>query len=130
VTIATIVEQCRHAVLWLMREGPVRGAPTPVVALPTSAISYAPYGNSVFIVGQMKGPDGKTYSGVRQQFVKLGASRGDVFRLFWIQTLQVCLTEGVIGILGALIGVLWGLTYWSDQADFSHSRVDGGSPML
>jgi len=31
VTIATIVEQCRHAVLWLMREGPVRGAPTPVV---------------------------------------------------------------------------------------------------
>jgi Esterase/lipase len=31
VTIATIVEQCRHAVLWLMRDGPVRGAPMPVV---------------------------------------------------------------------------------------------------
>ena len=55
----------------------VLGAPTPVVALPTSAISYAPYGNSVFIVGPMKGPDGKSYSGVRQQFVKLGGSRGD-----------------------------------------------------
>jgi membrane fusion protein, multidrug efflux system len=55
----------------------VLGAPTPVVALPTSAIAYAPYGNSVFIVGPMKGKDGKTYSGVRQQFVKLGASRGD-----------------------------------------------------
>ena len=55
----------------------VLGAPTSVVALPTSAIAYAPYGNSVFIVGPMKGPDGKTYSGVRQQFVKLGASRGD-----------------------------------------------------
>ena len=25
----------------------------------------------------MKGPDGKTYRGVRQQFVKLGDSRGD-----------------------------------------------------
>ena len=55
----------------------VLGASTPVVALPTSAISYAPYGNSVFIVGQMKGPDGKPYNGVRQQFVKVGASRGD-----------------------------------------------------
>jgi membrane fusion protein (multidrug efflux system) len=55
----------------------VLGAPTPVIALPTSAIAYAPYGNSVFIVGPMKGPDGKSYSGVRQQFVKLGGSRGD-----------------------------------------------------
>jgi membrane fusion protein (multidrug efflux system) len=55
----------------------VLGASTPVVALPTSAIAYAPYGNSVFIVGPMKGPDGKSYNGVRQQFVKLGASRGD-----------------------------------------------------
>jgi membrane fusion protein (multidrug efflux system) len=55
----------------------VLGASTSVVALPTSAISYAPYGNSVFIVGDMKGKDGKPYRGVRQQFVKLGASRGD-----------------------------------------------------
>jgi membrane fusion protein, multidrug efflux system len=55
----------------------VLGASTPVVALPTSAISYAPYGNSVFIVGDMKGPKGQTYRGVRQQFVKLGDSRGD-----------------------------------------------------
>jgi len=31
VTIATIVEQCRHALLWLMRDGPSRGAPTPLV---------------------------------------------------------------------------------------------------
>ena len=55
----------------------VLGASNPVVALPTSAIAYAPYGNSVFIVGPMKGKDGKTYNGVRQQFVKLGGSRGD-----------------------------------------------------
>lgn len=48
-----------------------------VVALPTSAVSYAPYGDSVYVVEPMKGPDGKTYTGVRQQFVKLGASRGD-----------------------------------------------------
>jgi membrane fusion protein (multidrug efflux system) len=55
----------------------VLGVSQPVVALPASAISYAPFGDSVFIVGEMKGPDGKPYRGVRQQFVKLGAARGD-----------------------------------------------------
>ncbi|HEY3174192.1 MAG TPA: efflux RND transporter periplasmic adaptor subunit [Candidatus Polarisedimenticolia bacterium] len=49
----------------------------PVITLPASAISYAPYGNSVFIVEQVKGPKGETYLGVRQQFVKLGGMRGD-----------------------------------------------------
>jgi membrane fusion protein, multidrug efflux system len=53
------------------------GAASHVIALPASAISYAPYGNSVFIVGPMKGPKGQSYRGVRQQFVKLGAGRGD-----------------------------------------------------
>jgi membrane fusion protein (multidrug efflux system) len=48
-----------------------------VVTLPASAIRYAPYGESVFIVEDLKGPNGSVYRGVRQQFVKLGASRGD-----------------------------------------------------
>ena len=55
-----------------------RGTTSSVVTLPASAISYAPFGDSVFIVEQMKGPDGKSYRGVRQQFVKLGAARGDM----------------------------------------------------
>jgi membrane fusion protein (multidrug efflux system) len=55
-----------------------KGAQTSAVTLPTSAISYAPFGDSVFIVEDVKSPDGKkTYRGVRQQFVKLGGSRGD-----------------------------------------------------
>ena len=53
------------------------GAGTSTVALPASAISYAPYGNSIFVVRDLKGPDGKSYRGVEQRFVKLGASRGD-----------------------------------------------------
>lgn len=53
------------------------GADRHVVALPTSAINYAPYGDSVFVVGDMKNPKGQTYRGVRQQVVKLGAARGD-----------------------------------------------------
>jgi len=31
--------------------------------------------------------------------------------------------------LGGLIGVLWGLTYWWDQPDFSRSRIDDESPI-
>jgi membrane fusion protein (multidrug efflux system) len=53
------------------------GATSAVVALPASAISYAPFGDSVFVVTDLKGPDGRPYRGVRQQFVKLGGSRGD-----------------------------------------------------
>lgn len=48
-----------------------------VVALPASAISYAPYGDSVFVVTELAGEDGKAYRGVRQQFVKVGPGRGD-----------------------------------------------------
>jgi len=54
------------------------GAGQPVIALPASAVLNAPYGDSVFIVEDVKSPDGaKTYKGARQQFVKVGAGRGD-----------------------------------------------------
>jgi membrane fusion protein (multidrug efflux system) len=53
------------------------GANRSVVALPASAISYAPFGDSVFIVTDLKGENGQTYRGVRQQFVKVDGSRGD-----------------------------------------------------
>jgi membrane fusion protein, multidrug efflux system len=53
------------------------GASPAVVAVPLSSIRYAPYGDSVFVVEEVQTPDGSTYRGVRQQFVKLGASRGD-----------------------------------------------------
>ncbi len=55
----------------------VLGANRPVVTLPASAISYAPYGDSVFVITELKDPKGQTYRGVRQQFVKLEGSRGD-----------------------------------------------------
>jgi membrane fusion protein, multidrug efflux system len=53
------------------------GADRPVVALPASAINYAPYGDSVYVVPEMKDPKGNTYRGVRQQFVKIDGTRGD-----------------------------------------------------
>jgi membrane fusion protein (multidrug efflux system) len=51
----------------------------PVVAIPATAIHYAPYGDSIFIVSDMKDPQsGKPYKGVREQFVKVGQTRGDL----------------------------------------------------
>jgi membrane fusion protein (multidrug efflux system) len=48
-----------------------------VIVLPASSINYAPYGDSVFVVADLKGEDGKSYRGVRQQLVKVGPARGD-----------------------------------------------------
>ena len=57
-----------------------------MVTVPATAILAAPYGDSVFVVEDMKSPDGKaTYKGARQQFVKVGPARGD----------QVALLSGV-----------------------------------
>jgi len=47
------------------------------VSVPASAINYAPYGDSVYVVAELKDEAGKTYKGARQQFVKLGPARGD-----------------------------------------------------
>jgi membrane fusion protein (multidrug efflux system) len=55
----------------------VSGASHPFITLPASAINYAPYGDSVFIVSEMKDAKGHSYRGVRQHFVKIQASRGD-----------------------------------------------------
>jgi membrane fusion protein (multidrug efflux system) len=72
-----------------------------VVTVPVSAVAYAPYGNSVFIVEEMDGPDGKKYKGVRQQFVKLGESRGDqVAVLSGVQPGQEVVTSGVFKLRG------------------------------
>lgn len=61
------------------------GAGRSLIAIPATAISYAPYGDSVYVVTSLKGPNGEAYRGVRQQFVKLEGARGD----------QVGVTSGV-----------------------------------
>jgi membrane fusion protein (multidrug efflux system) len=62
------------------------GQPRDVIPLPASAINYAPYGDSVFVVTDIKDEKtGKTYKGVRQQIIKIEGSRGD----------QVAITSGL-----------------------------------
>lgn len=53
------------------------GQPRQVIPVPASAINYAPYGDSVYVVVEMKDPKGNSYRGVRQQVVKIEGSRGD-----------------------------------------------------
>jgi membrane fusion protein (multidrug efflux system) len=53
------------------------GTPREVVSLPATAINYAPYGDSVYVVADMKDPKGHEYQGARQQVVKVDGSRGD-----------------------------------------------------
>lgn len=72
------------------------GTKTLVIPLPASAISYAPYGDSVFVVAEMKGPNGASFRGAQQQFVKLGRSRGDqVAVLSGLKPGQEVVTSGV-----------------------------------
>ncbi len=72
------------------------GEENPVVAVPASSVNHAPYGDSVFIVEEMKSPDGKSYQGARQQFVQIGEARGDqVAVLTGLQPGQEVVTSGV-----------------------------------
>ena len=48
-----------------------------VLAIPVTAVLYAPYSDSVFVVEEKKDAKGKTGLALRQQFVRLGAKRGD-----------------------------------------------------
>jgi membrane fusion protein (multidrug efflux system) len=56
-----------------------------VVTVPSTAVVHASYGDSVFVVedkapgspGAMKTADGKPIKVVRQQFVRVGETRGD-----------------------------------------------------
>ena len=57
-----------------------------VLPVPSSAINYAPYGNSVFVLvhdmqpeaGDPLHPSGKPYLGVEQRFITTGQTKGDL----------------------------------------------------
>jgi membrane fusion protein (multidrug efflux system) len=66
------------------------------VVLPATAIQFAPYGDTVYIIEDMKGANDKTYRGVRQQVVKVGESRGDrVAILSGVKAGEEVVTSGV-----------------------------------
>ncbi len=63
-----------------------QGAPARYVTLPNAAVTYNPYGTTVFIVSEAgKGASGKPTLTVQQRFITTGATRGD----------QVAVLQGV-----------------------------------
>jgi len=61
------------------------GAPQQLITLPQTAITYNPYGDTVYVVHHGTGHDGKPALIANQTFVTLGDTRGD----------QVAVTKGV-----------------------------------
>jgi membrane fusion protein (multidrug efflux system) len=54
------------------------GAERDVITVPLSAVRYAPYGDSIFVVTRKgEGEGGKPSQNLEQHFVKLGQIRGD-----------------------------------------------------
>jgi membrane fusion protein (multidrug efflux system) len=54
------------------------GAEEAVLVVPLSAIAYAPYGDTVYVLEKMQDEKGVDYLGARQQIVALGTRRGDL----------------------------------------------------
>ncbi len=52
-----------------------------VLVIPASAVNYAPYGDSVYVVLEGTDSEGKPAKTVDQRFVKLGQNRGDQIRV-------------------------------------------------
>jgi membrane fusion protein (multidrug efflux system) len=50
----------------------------PVLTIPATAVLYAPFGDSVFVVEEKKDESGKATLVARQKFVRLGERRGDL----------------------------------------------------
>lgn len=66
-----------------------------LVVVPATAVSYASYGNFVFIVENMKGEDGAEYLGVRQQSVTVGMTRGDLVAISGVKSGEQVVAAGV-----------------------------------
>ena len=50
----------------------------PVLVVPATAVIFAPYGDSVFVLEKKAGADGKEQLQAQQRFVRLGERRGDL----------------------------------------------------
>ncbi len=70
---------------------------TSVLTVPVTAVLYAPYGDSVFIVDEKKDEkSGKTQMTLRQQFIRIGGARGDFVNVVdGIKPGEVIVTSGV-----------------------------------
>ena len=79
-----------------------------VLALPVTAVLYAPYGDSVFVVEEHKNEEsGQIERTLRQQFVRLGEARGDfVDVLDGLKPDEIVVTSGVFKLRSGMSVVI------------------------
>lgn len=83
------------------------GSPRRLLTLPQTAISFNPYGNTVFVLEQHKGPGGKTELVAQQKFVTTGATRGDqIAVLSGLKEGQTVVTSGQIKLRSGSVVVV------------------------
>ena len=74
------------------------GEPADQIVVPATAISYRPYGNSVFVLDDK---DGQT--SVRQRFVELGPARGDMIAIAsGLEAGEIVATSGLLKLDGGV----------------------------
>ncbi len=77
---------------------------TEALAIPATAVLYAPYGDSVFVIDEKKDEQsGKVQQVLRQQFIRLGAARGDFVNVIdGLKPGEQVVTAGVFKLRGGM----------------------------
>jgi RND family efflux transporter, MFP subunit len=77
---------------------------TEALAIPVTAVLYAPYGDSVFVIDEKKDEEsGKVQQVLRQQFVRLGGARGDFVNVIdGLKPGEQVVTAGVFKLRGGI----------------------------
>ena len=71
-------------------------ARAPVLSIPATAVLYAPYSDSVFIVQEQKNESGQPAYSIKQQFIRLGEKNGDFIAVVdGLETGQTVVSTGV-----------------------------------
>lgn len=74
-----------------------------VLAIPATAVLYAPYGDEVFVVEEAKDSSGKTTQVVHPQVVRLGATQGDFVAVVdGLKAGQTIVTSGTFKLRGGM----------------------------
>lgn len=83
------------------------GGPVRLLTLPQTAISFNPYGNTVFVLEERKGAGGKAELVAQQKFVTTGATRGDqVAVLSGLSEVETVVTSGQIKLRSGAVVVV------------------------
>jgi membrane fusion protein (multidrug efflux system) len=83
------------------------GAPARLLTLPQTAISFNPYGNTVFVLEERKAAGGKAELVAQQKFVTTGATRGDqIAVLSGLKEGETVVTSGQIKLRSGSVAVV------------------------